>query len=919
MALTSSPVETDAGGLAAMAKVPVERPTPHATTLPRGCLYVWVVGNPISGGKQGATVLNRIETLFRQSFGEGAVHKTSSSGFLHNLSPRHHLPSSATSLPSAVNALWDSLAAATPTRPADSSPSPAPSCASEVAVRTVIIWTDQGGHSKKVSHALSQLILSSRLGNDPQLLSRRQRSPSTQHILLVVGGDGTLSEITNGLCEGTLAEFAQLAPSSSAHTNAATTTSHAHVECEAAVLSHLLPAVLYVPGGTGSDFAKFGLCCRTAEDALRVVHDGLVHQLFSGAGKSCGDGRSHRDTEACGVVTLSSPAAEQCAPTPPALPTCAAHAVDIGRIEFLRTGTRHFFINECSAGMSCSVIQRGERFKRCRWISMLGGLLLFAASAFVSLLLMAPKPLYICKLPLRVPLSVASTALMEGYDIDSGAGETDESHEQLRRKSSGIGDSNGGSAGLCNSCQDRKPTSATSSPDALSASPQELPHSLVALAPFASLRTQLDRLCALLRRSVCIEPGAPAPGHRLADPSHTCASPFTQEATTASEDENRAAAYAQHARAAIPPPSANTVRCTFQTPTDKVLQLLDISSDELELHRMQQQQPKRHRTGVPVVNLNSELTVPITSTKVMGEGVIGKDAASAASSDDDEKLCQYIRRKLNGQISGDDSISESHLRVNSGAVGVSGGTRTGLVSASVRPLDITGDGARPHNVGDDVLSSLTWVELPSSMIAFANGRWYGGGMLVAPHANPEDGLLSCTNWVATILPFIAGVRSIYTGRHVYWRSTTAFDGARFLITNVPPPPPGGAMTGPMDSRVGASSDAGEELYVEADGEVLEAAPAIVELAGKITFLVPRTTTVHYGNAAPGTTRERLATQKSPRKYGSVASPLLGRRVRWLRDGLGLCLRRLANYAQQWCGKGNRKRIMGSSNMAGACA
>ncbi|KAG5480583.1 hypothetical protein LSCM1_06287 [Leishmania martiniquensis] len=893
MWLTSSPPETGADTLAAMAKVTVAGPTLHVTPSPRCCLHVWVVGNPISGGKQGAAVLNRLEMLFCQSFGEDMVHTTSSSGFLQNLSC-HPLPDSATSPVSAVNALWTAAAAAMPARPAGCSQSPPASSSSGAAVRTVIIRTDEKGHAKAVSDALSQRVLSSRLNTDRWRPSQGRRSPSTQHILLIVGGDGTLSEVTNGLCEGTLTWFAQRTASGSARTSAATTTtSDAHVEREAAVLSQLLPAVIYVPGGTGSDFSKLGLCCRTPEDALRVVRDGLAHQLFPVASGSCGDDRSHRDSEAWGAVASSLPLSQYGTSALSELPACSAHAVDVGRIEFLRTGTRHFFINECSAGMSCDVVQRGERFKRCRWISMLGGSLLFATSALVSLLFMAPKPLYICKLPPRVPLSATSTTPLDDYDTDSAAAESDASWVQMRREDDGNGESGGSSAGLCNRSAYTKPTSATSSSDAGSVPPRGGPNSLVALAPFLSLRTPLERLCAQLGWSVCTETEGPARGHDSCGPSHTLASTFTQGAKAASEAEKGSAAYAQHARASIPPPSATTVRCSLQTPPHQVLQLLDINRNELELHRLLQQ-PERYLTGVPVVSLSGDLAIPITSTKVTGDDISGKDAVSAASFDEDEEQYEYIRCKLNAQASSGDWTSEHLFRVSSEALGADTEAGTGVISASVRP----------HDVSDGSFSSLTWVELPSSMIAFANGRWYGGGMLVAPHANPTDGLLSCTNWVATILPFVAGVRSIYTGGHVHWRSTSAFDGARFLITSAPPSSASGAMVGPMDRLVNAPSGVEEELYMEADGEVLHAAPAIVELAGKITFLVPSTATVCLGNAAPGTTRERLAAQTPPRSCATVL-PTPGRRFRWLHDELRRLLRQLTNGTSQCRGTGNR--------------
>lgn len=960
-----------------MTHVTAPNPTSHTTTLPRSCLYVWVVGNPISGGARGAVLLDRVETLFSESFGRGTVHTTDSSNLLrilslhqpvsgsssegmengaHGRSPEAPSASawgpaagSAPPYSSAVSAVWNVTAAAMPATPADCALSSIASSVSGVALRTLIVRTNQCGHLKPLSHALSQLILCSRLDDDRQrqpqgpALSSTQRSasasatlgngkgerelspldiertsatyqrarssrpeqPSTHHVILIVGGDGTLSEVTNGLCEGTLAGFTQLALSGGSGADAAAATSHAHVEREAAVLSHLLPAVLYLSGGTGSDFAKLGLCCRTPEDALRVVRDGLARKLCPDTSSRVGDDRARVDSEGCRAMASSSPAARQSVSAPSGLFACAAYAVDVGRIEFLRTGTRHFFINECSTGMSCDVIQRGERLKHWRWISMLGGLVLFAASSFVSLLLMSPKPLYICKLPPRVPLSVASAAWTEDIGTEGEATETGASPEQASKES--IGGSDNYAAGVCSSDTDCNPISTSPLSEAASTSPLGWPHSLTSLAPFAHLSKQLGRLHARLRRSAHVEPRPDPPG-RHSDASRDTSTKYcTRLAAPAAQAKSGAAAYTLHARTPMPPLHAKKVRCTLQTPSRQILQLLDISPDELQVHRMHQ---KQRDTGAPAITSSTDL-ITVTSMKGMSRDTTSKGAAPATSSGGDEEQHEHVRRKLNAQIRSDDSIGEHHCRADSGALYVD--------SAAGR-----GGDAWPHDVNDDHLMSLTWVEMPSSMVAFANGRWYGGGMLVAPHADPTDGLLSCTNWVATILPFLFGAPSLYTGRHVHWRSTSVFDGERFLVTNGPPPTTAEATTTYLDSLADAPLDADEALYMEADGEVLEAAPAIVELSGKLIFLVPSTATVCLGSAAPGTTRERLAAQQQQQYDGGarllstdsdVALYTPGRQLRSLRDGLGSLLKRLADYAQQWIGKGGRRRAVNSSGRA----
>ncbi|KAG5507071.1 hypothetical protein JKF63_05817 [Porcisia hertigi] len=876
-----------------MTNAAVMRQTSPAMSSPRCCLQVWVVGNPTSGGKRGAVVLDRIQTLFCKSFGIFSVRTTSSSSFLSSLSPHKPVLESPTPstegegthrcspavAPNSANASvnWNAAAVTPPVHPAGRLLSSEEYTLGGVALQMLMIRTDQSGHAKAVSHALSQLILSSRLDDDErhaqvQGLSTAQNginatvvveqdnhlrasplqptsstsathsgpsssSPQslTHHILLVVGGDGTLSEVTNGLCEGALSVFEQLTLSSDGGcADTAANTSHAYVEREATVLSHLLPAILYVPGGTGSDFARMGLCCRTPEEALRVVRDGLIPQLFpaasSGSDGGGGDGsRAHRGKKGWRSMFSKSPAAQRSQPSQPASEVCVAHAVDIGRIEFLRTGTRHFFINECSVGMSTDVIQRVERFKHSWWISKLGGVLLFAIASFISLLHMTPKPLYICKLPSRVPLVAASTARIENDKADGGTTEEDTNRHQRNQKCNGNYDD--GAVAMCRSGTGRKPISAGPCPDTVPESLSAWPHSLVSLAPFARLSGQLDRLFAQLRWSARMTASTSTSGHPSGDLAHTTASCFTQRAGTRTLCRNSAASYNMHAR----------------THAHDVLRLLDITPSELEMQRMQQAQ---RRNSVAAA----------TSTKAVGKkDIIHHGPAAVTHTGTGEERLGNTRHEVITQMGDSDSLNYSHSPINSGDCYGDSMARRSADGANVKAHSCMGDDAWSHSARDDDLSLVTWVETLSSMFAFANGRWYGGGMLVAPHASPTDGLISCTNWVAKMLPFVLGAPFLYTGRHVRWRSTSAFDGERFLITNVSPFSSVGATKASLVSSADASLDAGEPLYIEADGQVLEAAPAIVELSGKLTFLVPSAASLRLGSPAPGTTRASCAT------------------------------------------------------------
>jgi diacylglycerol kinase (ATP) len=57
--------------------------------------------------------------------------------------------------------------------------------------------------------------------------------------------------------------------------------------------------------------------------------------------------------------------------------------------------------------------------------------------------------------------------------------------------------------------------------------------------------------------------------------------------------------------------------------------------------------------------------------------------------------------------------------------------------------------------------------IPAYLVAICNGRWFGGGMDVAPMALPDDGRLEVITVTAPNKPFIAKrMQSVYSGRHL---------------------------------------------------------------------------------------------------------------------------------------------------------
>jgi YegS/Rv2252/BmrU family lipid kinase len=99
-----------------------------------------------------------------------------------------------------------------------------------------------------------------------------------------------------------------------------------------------------------------------------------------------------------------------------------------------------------------------------------------------------------------------------------------------------------------------------------------------------------------------------------------------------------------------------------------------------------------------------------------------------------------------------------------------------------------------------------WTEETVTTVAVANGQYFGGGMRVAPTADPSDGYFDVTVWSGyTLFDFAFKSRRIYDGTHVALPGTRTFR-ARLLE---------------------AESD--EEVLLDVDGEQPGRLPAQVEV------------------------------------------------------------------------------------------
>ncbi len=72
-----------------------------------------------------------------------------------------------------------------------------------------------------------------------------------------------------------------------------------------------------------------------------------------------------------------------------------------------------------------------------------------------------------------------------------------------------------------------------------------------------------------------------------------------------------------------------------------------------------------------------------------------------------------------------------------------------------------------------------WEEVPVTCLAIANGRYFGGGMMVAPLAEIDDGLFDVTLWQGYgLTDFLVKGRKLYDGRHVALSGTRTYKARR---------------------------------------------------------------------------------------------------------------------------------------------
>lgn len=137
------------------------------------------------------------------------------------------------------------------------------------------------------------------------------------------------------------------------------------------------------------------------------------------------------------------------------------------------------------------------------------------------------------------------------------------------------------------------------------------------------------------------------------------------------------------------------------------------------------------------------------------------------------------------------------------------GGRAGYYLAALRAVAVSRE--------QPVRARVTWLDdtrdevIPAYLVAVCNGRWFGGGMDVAPMALPDDGRLEVVTITAPSKPYLANrVRSVYAGRHLQEPTVHHFPCRRIELS--------------LDAEA-----ADRRFLLDVDGEALGTFPVQIEL------------------------------------------------------------------------------------------
>ncbi|EAN78925.1 Diacylglycerol kinase catalytic domain containing protein, putative [Trypanosoma equiperdum] len=392
-------------------------------------LRVHLVVHKGSGGGKGGKMMRRVEKALRRNFSAITIRElTGSEALAEHMDPTGHAVGSGTEVMQDTN----------PTAGRDRTTDGV--VANEgvegelipcLALCVDIITTEGALRVREVVEELACRVVSGILRNalgsgngtnmaiDPVTNEVKSVWTKVFNVFAVIGGDGSLGEAVNGLCFGTLKAYRSgfcTALDTAACSRPDSMHYYRGMLEDRAILRHFLPPVMYVPAGTGSDFARTRLCCLNAEEFVTVLRDMHEYLAFTSDGEG-----SQRTIKYSTCLPIGSPSSastsgsidcsvgpdcasggstEACGKGPKSLSRrFAVYDVDVSRITFPRSGRTRFFINECSCGMSCDVISRCEKYKQSCTASFVAGPVLFAAASVASVMRMKPRSFRVFPLP----------------------------------------------------------------------------------------------------------------------------------------------------------------------------------------------------------------------------------------------------------------------------------------------------------------------------------------------------------------------------------------------------------------------------------------------------------------------------------------------------------------------------------------
>ncbi|RNF04856.1 putative sphingosine kinase A, B [Trypanosoma rangeli] len=383
-------------------------------------LQAWVIINPTSGQGKGELLQRRIERMLRMEFGDCVARVRVASELI-----------SSNGATVSRNANHSPISPLKPTSPSFLSFTEAPhklgpaandattNCSCQGGIRVDIVATEQNIRGREVAQHLTKMVVMSRLRrclNDEVAAATEYSMKTTSmsqkenvdslHVFVAVGGDGSLSDVVNGMCRGTLEAFREIIPTCM-QSDASSTSDMDSMQYywqsleDRSILRHFLPPLIYIPAGTGTDFAKLGLGCRNAQEFVKLLRSVWEHlppcsSPTTSAQVLTGTNGTHSGEESS-TTAVTEGNTYKTNDLPPL--EFEVYDVDVARVFFPRSGRNHFFINECSCGMSCDVIEKCEAYKESKLLSLLGGKLMFAVASIVSVYQVRPKPFRLVALP----------------------------------------------------------------------------------------------------------------------------------------------------------------------------------------------------------------------------------------------------------------------------------------------------------------------------------------------------------------------------------------------------------------------------------------------------------------------------------------------------------------------------------------